>query len=174
MIPNWILARKLSYRSPDIEIIYASPLFFTLVLIQQMSSHRLKPQFWRQRRPRSNPSLDPHHKNMKERGADTSTMSNAMILSQSQNFVFVTPYVRLYSSKGGSIRITSNLAFSCLRSYVSRSHLRYMGGCAVLEISSSLSLINSCSLGYSSNLPVSPVSLIKFCGRWPVSTKFWL
>ena len=40
-------------------------LFLALVLIQQMSSHRLNPQFWRHNLPRSSPSLLPHHRNTK-------------------------------------------------------------------------------------------------------------
>ena len=43
------------------------PEFLLLVLIQHMSSHLLKPQFWRHSRPRSRPSLEPHHRNTKLR-----------------------------------------------------------------------------------------------------------
>lgn len=43
-----------------------------------------------------------------------------------------------------------------------KSHLRYIGGVAVCAIRSSFNLINSLSLGYSSNLSASPTSRMKF------------
>lgn len=44
-----------------------------------MSSQRRKPHRRKQTRPRSNPSLEPHHKKMKLRGAATSPMSSSII-----------------------------------------------------------------------------------------------
>lgn len=49
------------------------------VLIQQMSSHRRKPHRRKHTRPRSRPSLEPHHKNMKLLGAATSPISSSII-----------------------------------------------------------------------------------------------
>lgn len=93
--------------------------------------------------------------------------------SQFQSCTFVAPQVRWYSSNGGSIKITSNLQFNSFKLYESKSVLRYMGGVAVSAIKSSFNLINSRNFGYSSNLSAKPTSLIKFCGRWPVSMKCW-
>lgn len=55
------------------------PGLLILVRIQQMSSHRLKPHLRRQKRPISNPSLLPHHRNTKLRLAATSPISNSII-----------------------------------------------------------------------------------------------
>merc|ERR1719447_93820 len=92
------------------------PEFLLLVLIQHISSHLLKPQFCKHNLPRSRPSLLPHHRNTKLLLALTSPISKAIILSQSQNFTFDTPYARLYSSNGGSMMIVSNLQLSCFKS----------------------------------------------------------
>ena len=72
------------------------------------SIYLLNPQFWRHSLPKSSPSDDPHQRKMNERCAANSAMSKAIILSQSQNLTLVTPHVRAYSSRGGSIKITSN------------------------------------------------------------------
>ena len=50
-----------------------------LVLIQQMSSHRRNPHRRKHTRPKSSPSLEPHHKNMKLLGAATSPISSSII-----------------------------------------------------------------------------------------------
>lgn len=144
-----------------------------LISNAQKTTHLLKPHFLKQTRPISSPSELPHHKNTKLLWAATSPMSRFIIWSHDQNWILVTPMVRWYSSNGGSIKITSNLLFICLRSYVFKSHLRYIGGVAVVEISSSFNLMSSRSLGYSSKRSARPTSRIKFCGRWPVSTKCW-
>ena len=78
-----------------------SPLFLMLVRIQQMSSHRLKPQFWRQSRPRSSPSLEPHHRNTKLRGDDTSAMSSAIIWSAAAPNMFAICFMVKESGKFG-------------------------------------------------------------------------
>lgn len=93
--------------------------------------------------------------------------------SQFQSCTLVAPHVLWYSSRGGSIRMTSNLQLSSFKLYDSRSVFRYIGGVAVSAIRSSFNLISSRSFGYSSNLSARPTSLIKFCGRWPVSIKCW-
>lgn len=54
------------------------------VLIQQMSSHRRKPHRRKHTRPRSSPSLEPHHKNMKLLGAATSPISSSIIWKPEQ------------------------------------------------------------------------------------------
>ena len=138
--------------------ILAAPLFLWLVCIQQMSSHRRNPHACRQSLPKSSPSEDPHHRNTKALWAATSGMSRAMIFSQSQNLTLVTPYDRAYSSRGGSIRMTSNFWSRLFKSKVSKSHFKYMGGWAVSSISWFLSRISSLSLGYSSNLSAKPTS----------------
>ena len=51
------------------------------------------------------------------------------------------------------MRITSNLIPKSLSPNVLRSHFKYIGGVAVLAMSSSFNRISSFSLGYSSNLP---------------------
>ena len=71
-------------------------------------SYLLNPQFCKQSLPRSNPSDDPHQRKTNDLWAASSPMSRAMILSQSQNLTLVTPQVLAYSSRGGSISITSN------------------------------------------------------------------
>lgn len=143
------------------------------ISLQYRTTYLLKPHFLKQTLPISSPSELPHHRNTKLLCAAISPTSKFMICSHDQNCIFVAPIVRWYSSRGGSMRITSNLQFKFLRSYAPRSHLRYMGGVAVSAIRSSLSLISSRSLGYSSKRSARPTSRMKFCGRWPVSTKCW-
>lgn len=77
--------------------------------------------------------------------------------SQLQYFSLLSPTDLWYSSRGGSTRMTSNLQLRSRMSYVSKSHLRYIGGVAVCWISSSFKRINSRSLGYSSNRFSRPV-----------------
>nr|CAD7425706.1 unnamed protein product [Timema monikensis] len=143
------------------------PGLLMFVRIQQISSQRRNPHLRRHMRPISNPCDEPHHRNTKLRAAATSPISNCMIWSQLQNFIFVTPIVLWYSSNGGSTKITSNFPFSSLMSNVCKFVFKYIGGVAVVDISSSFSFINSRSLGYSSNLSASPTSRMKFCGLWP-------
>ncbi len=87
-----------------------------------------------------------------------------------------------YSCNGGSTKITSNS--QPIRSKRGNSVLfgfesfdfRYIGFCGtfVFAMRSSFSLINSLSFGYSSKRSFRPGSRMKFCGLWPISTKYWL
>ncbi|KNC30362.1 hypothetical protein FF38_03924 [Lucilia cuprina] len=92
------------------------------------------------------------------------------ISSQFQNTLGAPPTVatdgaaRAYSSKGGSIKITSNLVPNVLISKCFKSAFKYMGAEAVSCISLSLSLISSLNFGYSSKRSAKPTSRIKFCG----------
>lgn len=73
--PNTLVRWKTALGSRFFECPGAS----AFVLIQQMSSQRRKPHRRKQTRPRSKPSLEPHHKKMKLRGAATSPMSSSII-----------------------------------------------------------------------------------------------
>lgn len=85
-------------------------LHYTLV------PYLLNPHFRKHTLPMSNPSELPHHKNTKLRCAATSPTSRFMIWSHDQNCMLVAPIVLWYSSRGGSIRMTSNLLLMVLRS----------------------------------------------------------
>lgn len=115
-------------------------------------AYLLNPHFRRHTLPMSKPSELPHQRNIKLLCAAISPTSKFMIWSQDQNCIFVAPKVLWYSSKGGSIKITSNLQFTFFRSYDAKSHFKYIGGVAVWAINSSFNRISSLSFGYSSNL----------------------
>ena len=139
-----------------------------LVFTQQISSQRRKPHFFKHwikghlsfirvesltARPWSNPSADPHQRKTNDRWAATASTSNFITSSQLTYRSKWIPLLRLYSSKGGSTRITSNSHSSDDREklFARISRRRYMGGELVFRMWSSFRRINSRSLGYSSN-----------------------
>lgn len=127
-----------------------------------MSSHRLKPHFFKQFRPISSPSELPHQRKTNERCDAIDSISRLRISSQFQKLPGVLLVPRKYSSRGGSMRITSNFTSRFFKSNVLRSVFRYMGGVAVSEMSSSFNLMSSRNFGYSSNRSANPTSRMKF------------
>lgn len=109
---------------------------FLLVFNQHMSSHLRNPHFFNNNLPWSNPSDDPTHNHRKEGLSAIWSIFKSIISSNVQNGLLeVSESVGsrlLYSSQGGSIRITSNLVPKvAARSQVFKSTFMYINGVAL-------------------------------------------
>ena len=114
----------------------SGPTVSRLLFIQQMSSQRRKPHLRRHARPHWRLTPEPDHKKQNDGVSAIASMRKFIISSgfhTSKDSASSQPQAilrRLYSSHGGSMRITSNFVPKVVRSNVLRSTFLYVGGVA--------------------------------------------
>mmetsp|Transcript_29308 Transcript_29308/g.48616 ORF Transcript_29308/g.48616 Transcript_29308/m.48616 type:complete len:209 (+) Transcript_29308:139-765(+) len=145
-----------------------------------MSSHLRYPHLRKQARPHCSDTPEPLHKNKKEGVSAMASMRRSMIsfgvhtsISSSSINPPAASFRRRYSSQGGSMRMTSNFVPRVVRSKSRKSTFLYVDGVARSEMRRSLRSTSSLSFGYSVKRSSTSLSLMKFAGRKPVSTKCW-